>query len=82
QREANGLWSAFVIEGEGEGQTVERRIVEVLQLEAEHALVRGSLTVGDLYVVEGLNRIVPGQSVAGQLVEREFTQPGPPEVGE
>ncbi len=37
QREANGLWSAYVLENQGEEQTVGRRVVEVLQLEAERA---------------------------------------------
>ncbi len=82
ERHENGLWSAYVIEFEGENQTVSRRILEVVQLEAEHALVRGSLKPGEFYVVDGLNRLVPGQQVAGQLVERGFTQPGPPGVGE
>ena len=78
QREVNGLWSAYVLENEGEEQTVGRRVVEILQLEAEHALVRGSLAEGDFYVVDGLNRLVPGQLVAGNLVENEFRQPVPP----
>lgn len=78
QRQENGLWTAYVIESEGANQTISRRVLEVVQLEAEHALVRGSLEPGEFYVVDGLNRLVPGQQVVGQVVQREFTQPGPP----
>lgn len=82
QRQENGLWTAYVIEGKGANQTIHRRILEVVQLEAEHALVRGSLKPGEFYVVDGLHRLVPGQQVVCQMVQREFTPPGPPGASE
>lgn len=82
QREANGLWSTYVIEGEGENQTLGRRIVEIVQLESDYALVQGSLAPDDLYLVDGLNRAVPGQRVNAELVQRKFTQMNPPRMGE
>ena len=78
QREASGLWSAFVLETDGERQIVRRRILELVQLEDTHALVRGSINEGDLYIVDGLNRVVPGQWVEGNLLSNDYQQAGPP----
>lgn len=63
QSAGNGLWTAYVLEGEGEQQTVAPRRIELVQLEDKRALVQGSLNEGDLFVVDGLNRVVPGQLV-------------------
>ncbi len=79
QREANGLWSAFVVvpteESDESEFQVERRMLEIVQLEEESALVRGSLNDGDLVAFNGTHRIVPGQQVEPVNVSDEFQPP-------
>jgi len=62
-----GLWQTLVVEPLGTGgtpvQELETRIVEVLYADADHALVRGTLTPGELLVSDGGHRVVAGQSV-------------------
>lgn len=60
-----GMWAAFVIGENGEGETtVSRRPIEVTYFETERAFVQGPLAEGDRFVVSGLHRLVPGQRVA------------------
>ena len=68
QRAPGGLWSVFVLEGGGEQQKVASRTVRLVQLEDELALASGSIAEGELIVLDGLNRIVPGQLVRGRVV--------------
>ena len=62
-REVRGLWSVLVVEGSPGRQTVARRFVEIAHVQRNQALVQGGLNDGELVVVDGANRIVPGQSV-------------------
>ena len=61
-----GLWAIYVA---AEDDTtdglaeLERRELEVLHQEADRVFVRGALTAGERVVVEGLQRLVPGQRV-------------------
>jgi RND family efflux transporter MFP subunit len=66
-----GLWSCYAL-GQPEGNPhsaqaktyrVERRDVEVLYTEGDRALVRGLLQPGDTVIVDGTQRVVPGQLV-------------------
>lgn len=62
-RETRGLWSAYIVEGEGEEAKVARHFVEVVHVENDRAWIRGTLD-GDVEVVtDGTHRIVPGQPV-------------------
>jgi multidrug efflux pump subunit AcrA (membrane-fusion protein) len=90
QREVSGLWSTYVLAAADDAQIadnpinariVERRIVEILQLEDTHALVRGAIDEGDLVIVDGLNRIVPGQKVKPNVLTREYQQSVPQGAG-
>ena len=81
-REANGLWTVFVVDGENEDLFAERRNVEIAQLEDQQALVRGALNDGDLLIMDGLHRLVSGQRVQSTLVTSELVAPGPPGAGE
>ena len=81
QREASGLWSAYVVVGDGEDQVVSRRTLELIHIDEEIVLARGSLRAGDRLIVDGSNRIVPGQRVTSTIVAREFQIPGPPGAG-
>jgi len=66
-----GLWSCYALEQpEGNSHSaqakiyrVERRDVEVLYTEGDRALVRGLLQPGDTVIVDGTQRVVPGQLV-------------------
>ena len=82
QREQDGLWAAFVVAQKDDRQLVHRRIIEVVQLTDTHALVRGTLEDGDLVIVDGSNRITPGQSVSPNVVSASFSQMGPPGTNE
>lgn len=56
-----GLWGVYVI---AEGSHAERRLVDILHVEAQRAFVRGTLESGDRIISEGVQRIVPGQAVS------------------
>ena len=55
-----GLWGAYIVNGDSEA---ERRLVEILHIEAERAYVRGTLNSGERVIDAGVQRIVPGQAV-------------------
>ena len=56
-----GLWGAYVVNG---SSTAERRLVEILHIEADRAYVRGTLNSGEQVIDAGVQRIVPGQAVS------------------
>ncbi|MFK8112094.1 MAG: efflux RND transporter periplasmic adaptor subunit [Rubripirellula sp.] len=69
-RGVRGLWSVFVIEpAEAAAEVdhvtlvVNRRDVEVLQVETDRVLVRGTIRPGDRIVSAGGHRLAPGQRV-------------------
>ncbi|WP_339719278.1 efflux RND transporter periplasmic adaptor subunit [uncultured Paraglaciecola sp.] len=58
-----GLWSLFVVEAiDGELQLV-AKLVELLHADDKKAFVRGALQDAELVVIEGVQRLVPGQKV-------------------
>ena len=58
-----GLWSLFVVELiDGEYQLV-AKLVEMVHADDKKAFVRGALHDGDVVVIEGVQRLVPGQQV-------------------
>ena len=67
-----GLWSVFVIAGKDSDDHVPeiaRETVEVLHTANDKVFVRGTLRSGARVVVQGTNRIVPGQQVAIKVAE-------------
>lgn len=74
QTTSRGQWAVHVLVG-ADKPVVERRIVEVIQLEDDFALVTGALVDGDKLVVEGGHRIVTGQKVTAVNVSKKFTSP-------
>ncbi|MEO1101874.1 MAG: efflux RND transporter periplasmic adaptor subunit [Pseudomonadota bacterium] len=60
---SRGLWAVYVAEPEASGHVAEQRLVEIVHSENERAYVRGSLIAGDHVIVEGVQRIAPGQAV-------------------
>jgi hypothetical protein len=58
-----GLWSVFVIEViDGEQQLV-AKLVEMVHAENKKSFVRGALRDGVPVVIDGVQRLVPGQKV-------------------
>ena len=59
---SRGLWSVFVAVP-GEPYRIELRSVEVLQVDNEQVLVRGTLRAGDYLVTGGVQKLAAGQPV-------------------
>tara|TARA_R110002153_G_scaffold202088_1_gene355271 strand:- start:12923 stop:14089 length:1167 start_codon:yes stop_codon:yes gene_type:complete len=58
-----GLWSLFAVETiDGEQQLV-AKLVEMVHADDKKAFVRGALHDAELVVIEGVQRLVPGQKV-------------------
>ncbi len=64
-----GLWEIYVAAPEEEGWTARPGLVEVIQSEGDVAFVRGAVTDGDRVIVDGLQRVTPGQKVSPRLVQ-------------
>ena len=63
-----GLWTVSVAEpvdepANGPTHSIGRRTVEIVHSDTERAFVRGPLADGELVVVSGVHRLVPGQRV-------------------
>ena len=58
-----GLWTVYTLDPSG-GPVIRREAVEVLYAERGRAYVRGTITAGAMVVLDGTNRVVPGQRVA------------------
>lgn len=63
-----GLWSLYIASPEGDGWVARPGLVEVVQTEGERVFVRGAISDGDRIIVDGLQRVAPGQSVSPRLV--------------
>ena len=80
-RESTGLWSVLVVANEnadsaGKKNTVQRRIVELNQLEDNRALTQGALADGDMVILNGSHRVVPGQLVSPTEIAKPSTGAG------
>lgn len=69
-----GLWSIYIATPEGDGWIARPGLVEVIQSEGENAFVRGAVSNGDRIIVDGLQRLTPGQSVSPRLVSELAVQ--------
>lgn len=81
QQQTTGLWSALVVEEAPQGTFAGARTLDVIQLHDGLALVQGALKQGDRVIVNGLNRIVPGQKVMATLIESGIAIPSPAGIG-
>ncbi len=68
-RSVRGLWSVFVVESIDGQEIVSRRIVEVLHVEGNKAVVRGTLQDGERVIPNGTHRIVHGQKVKSRAAQ-------------
>jgi len=63
-RGSRGLWSLYVVtDCEGDEGVIKKRDVEVIHTEGDESFVRGTLVDGEIIVVVGVHRVVPGQKV-------------------
>ncbi|HEY9814516.1 MAG TPA: efflux RND transporter periplasmic adaptor subunit [Candidatus Obscuribacterales bacterium] len=63
-----GLWTVYTVRPDESAQDlayfkVNRQEVEILHMETERVLVRGTLQPGDRLIADGSQRLVPGQTV-------------------
>lgn len=58
-----GLWSVYIARRMGNGWRAEPGIVEIVHQAGERVYVRGAVRDGDRVIVDGLQRITPGQPV-------------------
>jgi len=66
-----GLWAAYAVVSDSEGQRAERRDLEVLYQAGNRALVRGLVQANEVVVATGVQRIVNGQRVVVQTARAE-----------
>jgi multidrug efflux pump subunit AcrA (membrane-fusion protein) len=60
-RGQRGLWALLVVSPDD--QTLQKRDVELMQVDSDRTLVRGLIEAGERYVTTGLHRLTPGQQV-------------------
>ena len=58
-----GLWSVYAARRQGNDWIAEPGIVEIVHQDGDRVFVRGALRDGDNVIVDGLQRITPGQPV-------------------
>lgn len=58
-----GLWSVYIARRMGGGWRAEPGIVEIVHQSGERVYVRGAVRDGDRVIIDGLQRITPGQPV-------------------
>lgn len=58
-----GVWNVFALREEKEQLKIERRSIQVLHANNDHAYVVGALESNEKIVADGLHRLVPGQVV-------------------
>lgn len=58
-----GLWTVYTVDSDGLVMNARREAVEVLHSSGGRVFVRGTFKNGDLVVVSGTNRIIPGQKI-------------------
>ncbi|MEM1151188.1 MAG: efflux RND transporter periplasmic adaptor subunit [Pseudomonadota bacterium] len=61
---SRGLWSIYVANPDDGGYEAQTRLVEIVHTDGPRAFVRGALENGDLVVIDGLQRITPGQPIS------------------
>ncbi len=61
---SRGLWAVYVVrDAEGGAYQIDRQLVDVIHSESDRVFVRGALHDGDMFVMDGLHRLVPGMNV-------------------
>lgn len=63
-----GLWSVYVVRTLDDHERAQKSVVEIVHSEGDQAYVRGGIRDGDLVILDGLQRITPGQPVTPVIV--------------
>jgi RND family efflux transporter MFP subunit len=71
-----GLWSIYVARRTGGEWVAEPGIVEIIHQEGDRIYVRGAVRDGDRVIIDGLQRITPGQPVTPVEVSSAGLVPG------
>ncbi len=72
----HGLWSIYLARKTGEGWSAQPGTVEIIHTDGDRAYVRGAIRDGDLLILDGLQRITPGQSVIPEQTGRTASTDG------
>ena len=59
-----GLWSVLTVTQRDDTSVVTREVAEILHIEGDRAFVRGTFSEGARLLLDGTNRVTPGQKVA------------------
>lgn len=59
-----GLWNLYVIANDEQQSIIERRDVEILYTTQDMAYIQGAIEPNEIYVSQGLHKLVVGQSVS------------------
>lgn len=71
-----GLWSIYIARRDGSDWVAEPGIVEIVHQDGERIYVRGAVRDGDRVIIDGLQRITPGQPVTPIEVSSAGLVPG------
>lgn len=71
-----GLWSIYIARRDGSDWVAEPGIVEIVHQDGERIYVRGAVRDGDRVIIDGLQRITPGQPVTPVEVSSAGLVPG------
>lgn len=71
-----GLWSIYVAQRQGGDWIAEPGIVEIIHQDGDRVYVRGAMSKGDRVIIDGLQRITPGQPVTPVEVSSAGLVPG------
>jgi hypothetical protein len=79
-RGVRGLWSAYLaVEDKGADAeadyVVKRTDVEVIQIESDRVLVRGTMNDGDRIIISGIQKLTVGQRVKLAATKSPSTDP-------
>lgn len=69
-----GLWSVYVVRDRDDQERAQKSVVEIVHSEGDQAYVRGGVREGDLVILDGLQRITPGQPVTPIVVAGTVTK--------
>ncbi|MEL6298514.1 MAG: efflux RND transporter periplasmic adaptor subunit [Pseudomonadota bacterium] len=61
---AKGIWTLLTVTNVDGAEIVRREAVELIHIADDRAFVRGSMPDGTQYIIDGINRVTPGQRVA------------------
>lgn len=64
---SRGLWSLYLVKSVDGGYEAQPSLVEIIHSDGDRVFVRGAVSHGDLYISNGLARLVPGQRVSPRI---------------